>query len=192
GTDCAVGKRTTARFLWEEACRAGLKAEMIYTGQTGWMQGYRHGFLFDATLNDFVSGELERVILECVETSDPDLIIIEGQGALRNPSGPCGSEIILSGNARSVILQHMPARTRFVDQETLDLRVPTPSEEIQLIQALGGEVLAVTLNGHGLAAGELEAYQRELAAELDVPVVRPLEEGVASLVPVLGGLVQGR
>ncbi|MCB1034131.1 MAG: DUF1611 domain-containing protein, partial [Acidobacteria bacterium] len=39
GTDCALGKRTTCRWLLE-ACRAeNLSAEMIYTGQTGWMQG---------------------------------------------------------------------------------------------------------------------------------------------------------
>ena len=39
GTDCALGKRTTARLLVEACRRAGIRAEMIYTGQTGWMQG---------------------------------------------------------------------------------------------------------------------------------------------------------
>ncbi|MEC8255235.1 MAG: DUF1611 domain-containing protein, partial [SAR324 cluster bacterium] len=38
GTDCALGKRTTARWL-RDACQAeGMKTELIYTGQTGWMQ----------------------------------------------------------------------------------------------------------------------------------------------------------
>ncbi|MDX1656229.1 MAG: DUF1611 domain-containing protein, partial [Candidatus Competibacteraceae bacterium] len=39
GTDCAIGKRTTARLLTEALNGAGIRAEMIYTGQTGWMQG---------------------------------------------------------------------------------------------------------------------------------------------------------
>ena len=185
GTDCAVGKRTTARFLWEAAVRAGLKAEMIYTGQTGWMQGYSHGFLFDSTLNDFVSGELERVILACARDKDPDLIFVEGQGALRNPSGPCGSEIMISGNARKVVLQHAPGRTRFVDHEGLDSGPPTPQDEMALIRMYGSEVIAITLNGEGLSAEELLAYQLELAERVTVPVIRPLEEGVEALLPAL-------
>jgi uncharacterized NAD-dependent epimerase/dehydratase family protein len=185
GTDCAVGKRTTARFLWEAAMREGIRAEMIYTGQTGWMQGYRHGFIFDSTINDFVSGELERVILECNYQESPDLILLEGQGSLRNPSGPCGSEIILSANARRIILQHAPGRSCFVDQEELGTRLPTPEEEIALIQMYGAEVMAVTLNGEGMTAHELKDYHDSLAARLPIPVVSPLEEGVDRLIPVL-------
>ncbi|HEY0769220.1 MAG TPA: DUF1611 domain-containing protein, partial [Sphingobacteriaceae bacterium] len=37
GTDCSMGKRTTTRFLVQAMRKAGYKAEMIYTGQTGWM-----------------------------------------------------------------------------------------------------------------------------------------------------------
>lgn len=181
GTDCAVGKRTTARFIWEEARRRGMSAELVNTGQTGWMQGYPHGFLFDATLNDFVSGELERVLLECVRDTRPDLILIEGQGSLRNPSGPCGSELILSGNARHVILQHAPARTHFVDQESLDVHVPTPQEEMALIRAYGAEPIAITLNGESMTAEALTAYKAELSASVSVPVHCPLEEGPVAL-----------
>lgn len=188
GTDCAVGKRTTARFLWEACKRAGIRAEMIYTGQTGWMQGYRHGFILDATLNDFVSGELERVLLECDRESRPDLILVEGQGALRNPSGPCGSEIILSGNARHVVLQHAPGRSAFVDQEHLGTRIPTVEEEIALIRTFGATVIGVTLNGEGLAAGALDEFHHGLQSRLDIPVIQPLKDGVDALLPALRSL----
>src|SRR5205809_6630134 len=67
GTDCALGKRTTTRFLTEAMKKAGFKAEMIYTGQTGWMQGAKYGFIFDSTLNDFISGEMEHAIVQCWE-----------------------------------------------------------------------------------------------------------------------------
>jgi len=185
GTDCAVGKRTTSRFLWE-ACRArGIKAEMIFTGQTGWMQGYRHGFMFDATPNDFVSGEIERVILECYEELKPDVIFVEGQGALRNPSGPCGSEFLVSANAAGVILQHDPARTYFVDHETVKARVPTVEDEIALINMFGVDVLAVTLNEMLWRGEKMDTYQTQLRAKLDIPVIRPLSEGVDQLVEVV-------
>ncbi len=108
GTDCALGKRTTTRMLVEACRRAGLRAEWIYTGQTGWLQGAPFGFILDATANDFVSGELEHAIVSCARERSPDVIFLEGQSALRNPSGPCGSELLLSAGARGVVLQHAP------------------------------------------------------------------------------------
>jgi uncharacterized NAD-dependent epimerase/dehydratase family protein len=183
GTDCAIGKRTTARLL-VEACRAGdVRAEMIYTGQTGWMQGARYGFVLDSVVNDFVSGELEHAIVTCDREQSPDVIVIEGQSSLRNPSGPCGAELLVSGQARGVILQHVPGRRCFRGREGWP--IPTIAEEVALIRLYGAEVVAVTLNGEGLIAEALRESQRALAAELDLPVVRPLEEGAEALVPVV-------
>ena len=185
GTDCAVGKRTTARFL-RDACRgAGLKTELIFTGQTGWMQGAPFGFIFDSIPNDFVSGELEHAIVSCWKTARPDLILLEGQSALRNPSGPCGSEFLLSGGARGVVLQHAPGRVYFDGEEALGLKIPPVAEEIDLIRAFGARVLAVTLNGEGLSPEALLEHRERLSAELALPVVLPLEEGVDALLPVV-------
>ena len=104
--DCALGKRTTARLVMEACIKEGIKTEMIYTGQTGWMQGSKHGFIFDSTINDFVSGELEHAITTCYNEEKPNLILLEGQSSLRNPSGPCGLEFLISGNAKQVVLIH--------------------------------------------------------------------------------------
>jgi uncharacterized NAD-dependent epimerase/dehydratase family protein len=188
GTDCALGKRTTARLL-VEACRAGgLRAEMIYTGQTGWMQGSGYGFVLDSTPNDFVSGELEHAIVTCDREARPDLIVIEGQSALRNPSGPCGAELLVSGQARAVILQHAPGRPSFKGHPRWT--IPPLDEEVELVRLYGAEVLAVALNGDKLAPGAALAAQRDLQARLALPVVRPLEEGLADLVPRLRRYVE--
>ncbi len=72
--------------------------------------GGKYGFIFDSTLNDFVVGELEHAILSCIKDTDPDIVLLEGQSALRNPTGPCGSEMLVSGNAKHVILVHAPKR----------------------------------------------------------------------------------
>jgi uncharacterized NAD-dependent epimerase/dehydratase family protein len=183
GTDCALGKRTTARMLCQAAAAADLKAEMIYTGQTGWMQGGRYGFIFDSTPNDFVSGELEAAVVACDRNERPDIIVIEGQSSLRNPSGPCGSEMLVSAGARGVILQHAPARPCFKGHP--GFAIPRLDEELQLIALYGARVLAITLNGDGMAAADLREAQRVLMARLALPVVRPLEEGVEALVPVV-------
>jgi uncharacterized NAD-dependent epimerase/dehydratase family protein len=183
GTDVALGKRTTARLL-VEACRAdGLRAEMIYTGQTGWMQGGRYGFVLDATPNDFVSGELEHAIVSCDAAESPDVIVIEGQSSLRNPSGPCGAELVASARARGVILQHAPGRRDHKGHPGWPIQ--PIDEEIELLRLLGARVLAVTLNGERLPPGALAEHERALAARLGLPVLRPLEEGLGRLVPIL-------
>ena len=187
GTDCALGKRTTARFLME-ACRgAGIRTELIFTGQTGWMQGEPYGFVLDSIPNDFVSGELEHAVVSCWRKEKPDLILFEGQSALRNPSGPCGSEFLLSGGAKGAILQHAPARTHFEGLEEFgDMgKLPSLADEIALIATYGARTLAVTLNGEHRTADQLRADRDRYRKELGIPVILPLEEGVEALVPVV-------
>lgn len=185
GMDCALGKRTTCRFVMEMCRENGVKAEMIYTGQTGWMQGYPHGFIFDSTLNDFISGELERAIVNCDQQEKPALILLEGQSALRNPSGPCGSEFLLSGAAKGVILQHAPGRECYDGTEEMGCQIPAIETEIALIRLYGSEVLAVTLNEENQTEEEMQKHQSELSQRLGIPVLRPLKEGVDRLLPVI-------
>ena len=186
GMDCAIGKRTTCMMIREACLARSLHAEMIYTGQTGWLHGLKHGFIFDATLNDFVSGELEGAILRCYADAQPEVILMEGQSGLRNPSGPAGSEFILSGAAHGVILQHAPKRRHFEDFEALECTLPAVDEEIALVRLLGCEVWAVTLFTGGMSQGESRRVQTALEAELQIPVVRPLEEGVDRIVNLIG------
>jgi len=189
GTDCAIGKRTTCQKLTQACNQQGIKTEMIYTGQTGWLQGFQYGFIFDSTLNDFVSGELEHAIVSCVNEANPELILIEGQSALRNPSGPCGSEFILSGGAKNVILQHTPGRQYFNHGNKVKYPLPSLVDEIALIKAYGAEVLAITLNTGSLNNETWQAAKQRIHLETGLPVVCPREEGVADLIPIIRGVL---
>jgi uncharacterized NAD-dependent epimerase/dehydratase family protein len=191
GMDCAIGKRTTAWLIGEMCRDNGIPTEIIYTGQTGWMKGGDYGFIFDATPNDFVCGELEHAIVSCVREKSPELILIEGQSGLRNPLGPCGSEFIVSGRAKGVILQHAPFRTFYDDLEEFGCRIPDVAEEINLIEMLGAETLALTLNCQGGGEQSVIEEQNRLIARLGIPVVRPLEEGVEALLELIKGYMQG-
>lgn len=186
GLDCAIGKRTTARWLLDVCRSANIFAEMIYTGQTGWMQGVRYGFIFDSTLNDFISGELEGAIVACAQHFKPDLIVVEGQSGLRNPSGPAGSEIILSGNARGIVLQYAPSR---INYEGSQIPIPPVESEIALIRMYGAEVLAITLSEEGLDEEQAQAAQAALTKRTGLPVFRPLalnpEKDVAGMAAVM-------
>ena len=185
GTDCALGKRTTAMFLRNMMIDKGLNAHMVYTGQTGWMLGNKYGFVFDSTPNDFVSGELEDAILRCYREASPDIIFLEGQSGLRNPSGPCGSEFIISANANAVILIHNPNRRKFKELEFYPDNMPSPAEEIELIKILGAPTIGLALNTAGMELPEAKKYQEVFENELNIPVALPLEEGVEKLYPVI-------
>ena len=184
GTDCSMGKRTAQRMLVNECRTAGINAESIYTGQTGWLQGGKYGFIFDSTLNDFVPGELEHAILTCVKEANPDVIFLEGQSALRNPTGPCGSEMIISGNAKQVILVHAPKREYFHHNVAWG-KIPSLETEIQLIELLGAEVIALALNTAGCSAEEAIAFRDSYSKQFNIPVVLPLKEGFEKVVPFL-------
>ena len=189
GTDCALGKRTTTRFLTEAMKAAGHKAEMIYTGQTGWMQGAKYGFIFDSTLNDFISGEMEHAIVQCWREEKPDIIFIEGQSSLRNPSGPAGAEWIISAAANAAVLQHNPARKKYKGLEDYPATIPAIKDEIDLIKQYGAPTVALAVNTMKMKEADARTYAAEQERELGIPVLLPLEDGVERLVEVFKKMI---
>ena len=187
GMDCAMGKRTTARFVMEQCSKMNLHAELIYTGQTGWMQGNKYGFIFDSTLNEFVAGELENAIVNCWKEATPDLILLEGQSSLRNPSGPCGLEFLISGNAKQVVLIYDPKK-KYFDNDPIWGAIPSVASEIEIIEKFGAKVIALALNTRGLSKEEALNFQKKYKKSLGIPVVIPLGEGVTRIVSEIKGL----
>lgn len=190
GMDCAMGKRTTARLLKEACALEQIKTEMIYTGQTGWLQGNEYGFIFDSTLNDFVSGELENAILSCAREANPSLIFLEGQSALRNPSGPCGLEFLISGNAKYTVLVFAPKRIYF-DNEPHWGQIPSVESEIEIIEKFGSKVIALAMNTEGCTHDEALVLKAAYEEKLQLPVLAPLQKGVSELIPVLQQIIEG-
>ena len=187
GMDCAMGKRTTARMIKEACLREVINMQMIYTGQTGWLQGGKYGFIFDSTLNDFVSGEIEHAIVSCWKETKADFILLEGQSSLRNPSGPCGFEFLISGHAKNVILVHAPKRQYFDNEEHFG-EIPSLASEIEIISKLGSKVIALALNTQGCTFEESKFYQEHYQNLLNIPVLLPIEEGVEKIIPTLNAL----
>ncbi len=192
GTDCALGKRTTTRILTKAMIAAGHKAEMIYTGQTGWMQGAKYGFIFDSTLNDFVSGELEHAVVTCYEETKPDIIFMEGQSALCNPSGPAGAEWIVSADADAVILQHDPMRAQYKDMEYYPAHIPSLQDVIKMVEMYGSKTIAITLNTAKMNVDEARTYAVKMEKELNMPVIMPLEDGVDALIPMFTKMIKSQ
>lgn len=184
GTDSALGKRTTAWLLAHAFRAAGKKAEMIGTGQTGWMQGAKYSMVMDSCINDFVSGEIEHAVVSAYTNENPDVIVIEGQGSLMNPAYPGGFEILAAGRPDYVILQHAPTRKEY--DGFPGYKMHSLKEQINAIQVISGkEVIAITVNHEGMTKEEIPQACKQITLETKLPAFDVLEYGAEELVHLL-------
>lgn len=184
GTDSAIGKRTTAWLIVHGMRDAGKKAEMIGTGQTGWMQGAKYSMIMDSCINDFVAGEIEHAVVSAYRNESPDVIVIEGQGSLMNPAYPGGFEILAAGRPDYVILQHAPTRKEY--DGFPGYRLHSLAEQINAIKVVSGkEVIAITLNHEGLQPKEIGQACKEVTEETGLPCFDVLAHGADGLVELL-------
>ncbi|MCP9235206.1 DUF1611 domain-containing protein [Lewinella sp. JB7] len=186
GTDSAIGKRTTAWLIVHGLEAAGYRAQMIGTGQTGWMQGAKYSMIMDSCINDFVSGEIEHAVVSAYRHERPDAIVIEGQGSLMNPAYPGGFEILAAGRPDFVILQHAPTRKEYDGFPGYALH-PLP-EQIRAIKVVSGrDVIAVTLNHEGIPPDKIDEACRAVSEETGLPCFDVLANGSEELVRLIAG-----
>lgn len=184
GTDCAIGKRTTATILARALNDVGIKTVMIGTGQTGLMQGARYGVALDAVPSQFCAGELEATILEAFEIENPDVIIVEGQGALSHPAFSSSSFILRGSCPDGVVLQHAPRRTRRCDFEKMEM--PTPASEINLIETFAKtKIIGLTINHENMNDAEVSAAITQYEQELNIPTTDALSRSPERLVEMV-------
>jgi uncharacterized NAD-dependent epimerase/dehydratase family protein len=192
GTDSAIGKRTTATVLTRALRERGLDAVMVSTGQTGLIQGARYGIALDAIPSQFCSGEMEATIVEAFETEHPDVIIIEGQGALSHPAYLTSTFILRGGRPDGVILQHAPGR--ILGGSFGRAAIPTPATEINLIETFAAtKVIGLAINHENMTDAAVSAaiirYQDELGIPATDALTRPagrLVDMVLAAFPQLG------
>ena len=184
GTDSALGKRTTAWLLVHGLRDAGLKAEMIGTGQTAWMQGAKYSMVMDSCINDFVSGEIEHAVVSAYKNEKPDVIVIEGQGSLMNPAYPGGFEILAAGRPDYIILQHAPKRLEYDGFPGYKLH--SLPEQINAIETISGKkVIAVTVNHENMEPDEIPEACRQITLETKLPAFDVLKFGASDLVALV-------
>jgi uncharacterized NAD-dependent epimerase/dehydratase family protein len=180
GTDSAIGKRTTSVMLVHELRRRGRKADMIFTGQTGWMQGWPHGAVLDAMINDFVSGGIEGAILDSWRDEKPEVMIIEGQGSLVHPFFPGGFEIMAAGQIHGFILQDAPGRPHLDGFPGFPM--PDPGRVIKIAKLLSQRSLVgIGLNHEGLSQEGVRKAKTKLGKRFKVPVEDTVVDGVARM-----------
>ncbi|MEX1343740.1 MAG: NAD-dependent epimerase/dehydratase family protein, partial [Candidatus Limnocylindrales bacterium] len=180
----AIGKRTTATILVQALRDRGLRAVMVGTGQTGLMQGARYGVALDAVPTQFCAGELEATVVEAWEAEQPDVIIIEGQGALSHPAYSTSSFILRGSCPQAVILQHAPGRAHRCDFPSMAM--PEPRSEIALIEAFADtRVIGLTINHENMDESQIDAAIWQYERELGLTTTDALTRSPASLVDMV-------
>jgi len=184
GTDSAVGKRTTAWHIVHGMRAAGVRAELVGTGQTAWMQGARYGIVLDSLVNDFISGEIEHAVWSAWKEASPEVIVLEGQGSLLNPAYPGGFELIAAGRPHVIVLQHAPARAEYDGFPGYALH-PLPKQIRALEEISDRPVVAITVNHEGIPRDEIGAACAEITRATGLPAFDTLVDGADGLVAVL-------
>ena len=109
GTDCAVGKKTTAIEVSRAGRAGGASTEFVATGQTGIIIAGR-GIAVDRVISDFVSGAAEKLV--CETHPSTDYVVVEGQGSLWHPAYSAVTLGLLHGScAHALVLCHQAGRT---------------------------------------------------------------------------------
>ncbi|MCB2412874.1 DUF1611 domain-containing protein [Demequina sp. TTPB684] len=186
GTDGAIGKRTTSTLLTKALNDAGIRTVMVGTGQTGLMQGAKYGVALDAIPAQFGVGELEGAVVAAWEGEHPDVIVIEGQGALSHPAYLSSTVVLRASRPQAVIMQHAPARTMLSDYP--DVPMPLAAAEIALIETFGKTtVIGLTINHENMTPAEVDAAVVLYEAELGLPTTDALWREPGELVAMVTG-----
>jgi len=187
GTDSAIGKRTIAVLINEELKKRGRKTDMIFTGQTGWLQGWPHGVVMDALINDFVAGGIEGAILDSWKDDKPEFMLIEGQGSLVHPFFPGGFEILAAGKVDGFILIDAPKRPHL--DGFPEYPMPDPKKVVRIAELLTDKPLfGIGFNRENMNSADIKKFKEKFKREFNVPVVEPLSDGTGDLVDALEGI----
>lgn len=186
GTDGAIGKRTTATILTRVLNDHGVKAVLVSTGQTGLIQGARYGVALDAIPAQFVTGELEATVVEAFEGEDPDVIIVEGQGALSHPTYLSSTAILRGSLPAGVVLQHAPTRRTVSDFPRVSM--PTVASEINLIETFAAtKVIGLTINHENMTDDEVTAVIANYERRFGLPTTDALSRPAHHLLDMVFG-----
>jgi uncharacterized NAD-dependent epimerase/dehydratase family protein len=181
GTDSAVGKRTTSMILVEALRKEGLNVAFVATGQTGLIQGAKYGVAVDAIVEEFMTGEVENAVMEAQDTEHPDIIIVEGQGALSHPAYLSQCAIVRGAKPKAIIVQHPPKRKNLGDFPYMPM--PTLESEIELIEIFSrSKVIAITINHEDMTDEEIKEAITEYEKMFQLPTTDVLKYGCKKLV----------
>jgi len=182
GNDCAVGKMTVALELTNAVRQHGVNAAFVPTGQTGIMiAGW--GISIDRVIADFAPGATEQLVLEAAK-NDPDLIVVEGQGAINHPAyAPVTLALMYGAAPDALVLVCDPTRT-FIESygtPTLGYRELIRLHEALLATVKPACVAGIALNTRTLKEADARREIERAQAETGLPADDVVRFGASAL-----------
>jgi uncharacterized NAD-dependent epimerase/dehydratase family protein len=188
GTDMAIGKMSASLKLHAAAKKRGLRSRFLATGQGGMMIA-GSGIALDSVRVDFASGAVEQLVMNAGD--DYDLLHIEGQGSLLNPSSTATLPLIRGTQPTHLILVHRAGQTHL--SRIPEIPIPPLSEVVKLYEAVAQAagsfaktpVAAIALNTHHLNDSQAEDAIAQAEAETGLPCTDPVRLDAAKLLDAI-------
>ncbi|HEX2189827.1 MAG TPA: DUF1611 domain-containing protein [Longimicrobiaceae bacterium] len=188
GSDANLGKMTTLLDVHHALVDAGIRSTFVATGQTGILIEGR-GVSVDALTADFLAGTIEAEVEDAIAGTDPDVVLVEGQGALVHPMYSGITLALLHGTAPdAMVFVHRPPRR----MNRYNVRIPPVRDMIRLYEQMAALIRPAPVIGIGI--NELgmddETYLREterIEAETGLPTVATTRVGAQRLADAVVG-----
>ena len=170
GSDCAVGKKTTALELALAGESAGRTTEFVATGQTGILIAGK-GIAVDRVIADFLPGAAEKLV--CETDAATEVVIVEGQGSLWHPAYSAVTLGLMHGSCpQTLVLCHQVGRTAIEEPPYSPL--PPLGDMIRGYETIASmvrpaKVACISLNCKGLSEERARGAIEEVEAETGLP-----------------------
>jgi uncharacterized NAD-dependent epimerase/dehydratase family protein len=176
GTDCAVGKMTTALAVHREALSRGMRSAFLATGQIAAMCGADAVVQVDRIFADFITGAVQHAVHR-LASAGHELVVVEGQAStLHRVYGGNAVNLLYGAAPDAIIMCHDTDRQ--VRAMFPGLPVPPVADELQTIADLGRRT------GIPAALAGFSVFGRKPFHEGDqhaVPVVDTRDPGAAAV-----------
>jgi uncharacterized NAD-dependent epimerase/dehydratase family protein len=175
GTDCNIGKMTSALQLRDGLRARGREVRFAGTGQTGILiEGW--GTAVDAVIADFIAGAAERLVLEASEGAD--IVLVEGQGSIIHPGYSGVTLGLMHGSLpNAMVMCAQPSRKHINNNPWIEIP-PLPEfirmHEMLLHHLRPAPVIAVALNTYDLSLRAARAAIEKTRRQTGVPATDPV------------------
>ena len=177
GTDCNIGKMTTQLQIRDSVAARGHRVAFAATGQTGILiEG--SGIAVDAVVADFIAGAAERLTIEAVESSNAEIVLVEGQGSLVHPAYSGVTLGLIHGSMpHAMVLCAQPSRTTVTNNDWVSIP-PLPAmirmHENLMAALRPSKVIAIALNTYDMTEADALAAIAQTTKETGLPVTDPV------------------
>jgi len=175
GTDCNIGKMTSALQI-RDALRARKRdVRFAGTGQTGILiEGW--GTAVDAVIADFIAGAAERLVLDA--SKGADIVLVEGQGSIIHPGYSGVTVGLMHGSLpNAMVMCAQPSRLHIGNNPWI--KIPPLPEFIRMHEMLvqhlrPAPVIAVSLNTYDLSVRAARTVIEKTRRQTGLPTTDPV------------------